>query len=820
VVPNGRKEASFFDESFQSAETNPESLVKNSDLLLKWCTLRFYETNPSVLIKVLEFAKQVLVLVKAFDEPMSTEEMNAFVPHLLLKSGEQKESMRNAVREIIDEVTDICGPFKMCPVLLEALKTKNARQRAECLQVLEQYIARAGLTQLKTLGIHKAIAACVSDRDNNVRNAAINGLVACYREEGDQVPFFIRFCYVFIELNAFVFCKLIVQMWRNVGKMADKERAMVEERIKRSGAAPGSAAPRPGGGGPVRVGGAKIVVPAGSGSAVRRPHSRSASARRDNSQGTRENSPEGERAELNGTFTHGEEGSLNPTYGPRYTIDDDYVEQGPTNLDTTHVLDEMDKILYRAPVRTPVVSQFPTTPLRRTGSSSSISSVDTMDQLEKVIQNISSGLIDVAKDAMEQVQYLLSVDDQRALLEDRLDMVMQTVGTQLKLVRNMHGIHTPKGQDMLKLILNFLTPLTASADKYARMNVGEDATNGILWELVHTLIKTQSDPVCSAMPDSAHFGRSLNALIIRLCVRVERTAFFAACTRCLMTSLLEDPEGDAAQLFIKCMYKWADTMTKQKTFIDMDLYLRAANRFYDQIQPGTANHRLFLDGIRSVEMCSEQAMIVMGPTLLEKMKRLPKANPHLLQHLQACYAECQRISPAGWGASLPGASLLRQRYWDRRQGLGVQILDVASAQKSNPLNGYGRSELQILVDNVIRDLPSYEKHTTLLVSYMDKHPEHADKLTSPSTTTNTAETRTSEMFIAIAVYCLLDWASVASIVSLQVPLAILVRDFMEQCRAGRLKGLGPITEQFGLPNARRKRLTKRLGFSYSFYRNL
>ncbi|VDO83890.1 unnamed protein product, partial [Haemonchus placei] len=111
----------------KSAETNPESLVKNSDLLLKWCTLRFYETNPSVLIKVLEFAKQVLVLMKAFDEPMSTEEMNAFVPHLLLKSGEQKETMRNAVREIIDEITDICGPFKMCPTLLGTITLKNFR---------------------------------------------------------------------------------------------------------------------------------------------------------------------------------------------------------------------------------------------------------------------------------------------------------------------------------------------------------------------------------------------------------------------------------------------------------------------------------------------------------------------------------------------------------------------------------------------------------------------------------------------------------------------------------------------------------------------
>ncbi|VDM59748.1 unnamed protein product [Angiostrongylus costaricensis] len=255
------------------------SLVKNSDLLLKWCTLRFYETNPAVLIKVLEFAKQVLVLVQSFDEPMSTEEMYAFVPHLLIKSGEQKESMRNAVRDIIDEITDICGPLKMCPTLLEALKTKNARQRAECLLVLEQYIIRAGLTQLRSL---VSLAACISDRDNNVRNAAINGLVACYRDEGDQ-------------------------MWRNIGKIGDKERGMLEERIKRSGVAPGSTGIRPSNGV-----GAKILL---------------------------------------------------------------------------HI--------YRVS--------------RRSGSSSSISSIDTMDQLEKVIQNISSGLIDVAKDALEQVHCYVSL---------------------------------------------------------------------------------------------------------------------------------------------------------------------------------------------------------------------------------------------------------------------------------------------------------------------------------------------------------------------------------------------------------------------------
>ncbi|VDK59157.1 unnamed protein product, partial [Cylicostephanus goldi] len=251
--------------------------------------------------------------------------------------------------------------------------------------------------------------------------------------------------------------------------------------------------------------------------------------------------------------------------------------------------------------------------------------------------------------------------------------------------------------------------LTASTDKFARLNIGEDATNGMLWELVHILLKIQ-DPALASMPDSVHFGRTLNALIIRLCLRVERTTFFAACTRCLMTSLLEDPD-EAALLFTKCLYKWADTMSKHKTAIDNDLYIRAANRFYEQIYPKIELNNAFREGIRAVEMCTEQAMIVMGPSLLERLKRFPRPNVNFLQHMQACFAECQKINPSGWGVSLPGA-----------------VIEPPVLPKANAVNGTGRSELQILVDNVVRDLPSFDKHTSLLVSYMDKHPQELGKM--------------------------------------------------------------------------------------------
>ena len=97
-------------------------------------------------------------------------------------------------------------------------------------------------------GVVKAMAACVSDRDTNVRNAAINGMVACYREDGDKV----REC---VERGE----SLSLQIWSLAGKIEPKDKALVDERIKRSGATVGSAPPIPST--PNGRPGAKITVP-------------------------------------------------------------------------------------------------------------------------------------------------------------------------------------------------------------------------------------------------------------------------------------------------------------------------------------------------------------------------------------------------------------------------------------------------------------------------------------------------------------------------------------------------------------------------------
>lgn len=56
----------------------------------------------------------------------------------------------------------------------------------------------------------KILAACISDRDSSVRNAALNAIVTVYKRIGDRI-------------------------FSLIGQLNEKEKAMLDERIKRSG---------------------------------------------------------------------------------------------------------------------------------------------------------------------------------------------------------------------------------------------------------------------------------------------------------------------------------------------------------------------------------------------------------------------------------------------------------------------------------------------------------------------------------------------------------------------------------------------------------
>ena len=63
------------------------SMVSCLDLVLKWFTLRFFDTNTSVLMKALEFLKLLFPLLSQQDYRLSELEATAFIPYLILKVG-------------------------------------------------------------------------------------------------------------------------------------------------------------------------------------------------------------------------------------------------------------------------------------------------------------------------------------------------------------------------------------------------------------------------------------------------------------------------------------------------------------------------------------------------------------------------------------------------------------------------------------------------------------------------------------------------------------------------------------------------------------
>lgn len=190
---------------------NTKGLECNLDLILKWVSLRFYDTNPSVLLKGLEYLNLAFQTLVENGYTMAENEGSCFIPHLLTKIGDPKDAVRNGVRSLLREICLVYPHTKVFTYLMDALKSKNARQRTECLDELGYLIEQYGISvcQPSPQAALKEIAKNISDRDNSVRSAAMNAIVQAYFLAGERI-------------------------YKMVGQISEKDQSMLEERIKRS----------------------------------------------------------------------------------------------------------------------------------------------------------------------------------------------------------------------------------------------------------------------------------------------------------------------------------------------------------------------------------------------------------------------------------------------------------------------------------------------------------------------------------------------------------------------------------------------------------
>ena len=194
-------------------ETDIEALISNVDLILKWMTLRFFETNPSVNLKGLEYLTMVFNILAECDDGYSLHEIEAtsFIPYLVIKVGDPKDQIRASCKTIMKLITKIYPASKLFSFLMVGISTKNAKQRTECLELIGHLISTNGTSVAgpKPSDPLKEMAKQIGDRDTSVRNAALNAITEMYFQEGEK-------------------------LYKMIGNLPDMDLAMLEERIKRA----------------------------------------------------------------------------------------------------------------------------------------------------------------------------------------------------------------------------------------------------------------------------------------------------------------------------------------------------------------------------------------------------------------------------------------------------------------------------------------------------------------------------------------------------------------------------------------------------------
>lgn len=185
-------------------------IVANADLILKYVAIRLTDGNTSISLKCFDLLVHLVEALRGEQYHVSDYEANSILPCMIAKFGDAKVAFRDRIRDIFRRLTFIYPPSKLMTQFLECgLPSKNARTRAESLGEIGFLFSKYGLsvcTPSKTLPV---VAKCISDRDTNVRTAALLALGECYKIVGDEV-------------------------WSLIGRLPDKEMSLLEERLKRT----------------------------------------------------------------------------------------------------------------------------------------------------------------------------------------------------------------------------------------------------------------------------------------------------------------------------------------------------------------------------------------------------------------------------------------------------------------------------------------------------------------------------------------------------------------------------------------------------------
>ncbi|XP_064423215.1 cytoskeleton-associated protein 5 isoform X2 [Latimeria chalumnae] len=509
-------------------ESDKEGCISCLDLILKWFTLRFFDTNTSVLMKTLEYLKLLFGMLSRENYHLLDNEASSFIPYLVLKVGEPKDVVRRVVRAILNMMCKVYPASKMFPFLMEGTKSKNSKQRAECLEELgflfESY--SMNVCQPSPAKALKEIASHIGDRDTSVRNAALNTVVTVYNVCGDQV-------------------------FKLIGNLSEKDMSMLEERIKRSGKKPAAAPAKQAEEKPQRTLGGNTYA------------------------GLLRKAPAEELpSKLNQARAQNAHSESSGHAVPReFQLDLDEIEN-----DNTAVQCEMPDLVQHKldEIFEPVM--IPEPKIRAISPHFDDLHSNTASTINFVISQVASGDINTSIQALAQIDEVLRQEDKAEAMSGHIDQFLVATSMQLRLIYNTHMADERLDRDdIVKLYSCIIGNMISlfQIDCLAR-----EASMGVLKDLMHGLITLMLDSRVEDLEEGQQVIRSVNLLVVRVLEKSDQTNILSALLVLLQDSLLATASSPKfSELVMKCLWRMVRLLPMNINSINLDRILLDIHNF-------------------------------------------------------------------------------------------------------------------------------------------------------------------------------------------------------------------------------------------------
>nr|KAF6464570.1 cytoskeleton associated protein 5 [Rousettus aegyptiacus] len=560
-------------------ESEKEGVIGCLDLILKWLTLRFFDTNTSVLMKALEYLKLLFTLLSEEEYHLTENEASSFIPYLILKVGEPKDVIRKDVRAILNRMCLVYPASKMFPFIMEGTKSKNSKQRAECLEELGCLVESYGMnvcqpTPGKAL---KEIAIHIGDRDNAVRNAALNTIVTVYNVHGDQV-------------------------FKLIGTLSEKDMSMLEERIKRSAKRPSAA--------PVKQ--------------VDEKPQRTQSIN-SNANMLRKGPVEDISSKLNQARNMSGHPEAAQMVRREFQLDLDEIEN-----DNGTVRCEMPELVQHKldDIFEPVL--IPEPKIRAVSPHFDDMHSNTASTINFIISQVASGDINTSIQALTQIDEVLRQEDKAEAMSGHIDQFLIATFMQLRLIYNTHMADEKLEKD--EIIKLYSCIIGNMISLFQIESLAREASTGVLKDLMHGLITLMLDSRIEDLEEGQQVIRSVNLLVVKVLEKSDQTNILSALLVLLQDSLLATASSPKfSELVMKCLWRMVRLLPDTINSINLDRILLDIHIFMKVFPKEKLKQCKSEFPIRTLKTLLHTLCKLKGPKILDHLTMIDNKNESELE---------------------------------------------------------------------------------------------------------------------------------------------------------------------------------------------